>query len=135
MSFVPSLCYSGCVRGPYQRFTGDHGNVVYVSSTAEWDEVIARTKGTKTVIVVDFFASWCPPCRMIGPTFVEYSKQFPSVLFVKIDVDVAREVVLECGVASMPTFQVYKNCEKVDELVGANPNMLLKLVKKHDVQN
>lgn len=82
-------------------------------------------------VIVDFYATWCGPCRLISPYFAELSKSYPSVVFVKIDVDKLEEVAQSLGITAMPTFQVFKAGAKVDELIGASKDKLKALVEKH----
>lgn len=70
------------------------------------------------------FIGRCGPCRMIAPKFEEMSKEYPGAIFVKVDVDAMASISQECGIRAMPTFHMYKNGEKVDELVGANVDTL-----------
>ena len=67
---------------------------------------------------MDFTASWCGPCKMIGPYFEELAGKFPGVVFVKVDVDDLDDVAAECGISAMPTFQLYSNGVKVEELTA-----------------
>ena len=101
--------------------------VQQVQSVAEFDEVI---KANPTVII-DFTATWCGPCKMIGPKFDEMSKEFTSVKFIKVDVDALSDIAERFGVSAMPTFKVLKNGEKVDELVGASEPKLRELIQKY----
>lgn len=57
---------------------------------------------------------------MIAPKFEAMSKQYTNVVFVKVDVDAQEKIAGMCGIRAMPTFQFYKNGQKVDELCGAN---------------
>lgn len=107
----------------------DHGNVVTISTKEEWDEKHRSASGK--VIIVDFSAVWCGPCRIISPTFVELSKKHPDIIFLKVDVDEVQEVAEQCRISAMPTFQVWKDGRKVDELVGASKERLEALVAKH----
>lgn len=103
--------------------------VKIIASTAEWHEAI-KGEGKKAVIV-DFTATWCGPCQMIGPVFEELSGKYDTVLFLKVDVDAQTEVAALCNISSMPTFQVFQNGAKVDQMIGANKASLTALVEKY----
>mmetsp|Transcript_26993 Transcript_26993/g.86742 ORF Transcript_26993/g.86742 Transcript_26993/m.86742 type:complete len:114 (-) Transcript_26993:104-445(-) len=106
-------------------------NIVEVSSDEDWAKLKEQAKTENKSYIVDFWASWCGPCRMIAPFFVELSETFTSIIFVKVDVDAAGGVAEACGVSAMPTFQVYNAAsEKVDEVVGANKDSLKKAIEK-----
>jgi len=107
------------------------GRVIEVNTKAEWDEQLNAAKAAGKAVIVDFSAVWCGPCQMIGPFFGQLSEQFDSVVFLKIDVDSNAVVAGECGVSAMPTFQVFKDGKKVDELVGASKDKLKALVEKY----
>ncbi|EHK98740.1 Thioredoxin-like protein [Glarea lozoyensis ATCC 20868] len=82
------------------------------------------------VVVLDCFATWCGPCKVIAPTVVKFSDEFPSIHFVKIDVDEVPDVAQELGIRAMPTFLIFKDGEKVQEVVGANPQALKAAIDK-----
>jgi thioredoxin 1 len=71
-------------------------------------------------LLVDFTATWCGPCKMIGPYFEELAAKFPDVEFVKVDVDELDDVAAACGISAMPTFQLYSNGVMVKEMCGAD---------------
>ena len=73
-----------------------------------------------TVQVVEFWATWCGPCKAIGPYFEELAAKFPDVTFVKVDVDELDDVAASCGISAMPTFQLYSNGVMVKEMCGAD---------------
>jgi len=83
------------------------------------------------LVVVDFFATWCGPCKMIAPVLEELNKTLEDVVFIKVDVDDIEEVAAEYKITAMPTFIFIKKSEQVAELKGANVEKLKELVEAH----
>ncbi|MCK5082630.1 MAG: thioredoxin [Candidatus Omnitrophica bacterium] len=72
--------------------------------------------------LVDFWAPWCGPCRMVGPIVEEIAKEYQGKLKVgKVNVDEAPKVASQYGIMSIPTLSVFKNGERIDTVVGALP--------------
>lgn len=78
----------------------------------------------KKAVAIDFYATWCGPCRMISPRFEALSEKFPNVVFVKVDVDQAGEIAQNMQISAMPTFIFFKDGAKVTTVVGADPAQL-----------
>lgn len=71
-------------------------------------------------VMVDFYATWCGPCKMLAPTVEQFAKDYEGKAKVfKLDVDDASNTALEYGVRSIPTLIFFKNGEEVDRIVGA----------------
>ncbi|XP_059468328.1 thioredoxin-2-like [Neocloeon triangulifer] len=81
--------------------------------------------GSKLVIV-DFHATWCGPCKMIAP-LLETLAENPNLVVLKVDVDECEDLAAEYNISAMPTFIFIKNKVKVDTLTGANPDKLKNL--------
>ena len=84
----------------------------------------------KRLIIVDFFAAWCGPCKQIAPKFSALADEFPHVLFLKIDVDKCPGVAQHFKVRSMPTFKLFKDFQTIGSVTGASaPAIRAELVK------
>eukprot|EP00029_Vermamoeba_vermiformis_P001618 TRINITY_DN1181_c0_g1_i1.p1 TRINITY_DN1181_c0_g1~~TRINITY_DN1181_c0_g1_i1.p1 ORF type:complete len:226 (+),score=34.47 TRINITY_DN1181_c0_g1_i1:25-702(+) len=101
--------------------------VQHVSSENEFHEKL-KSAGER-LVVVDFFADWCGPCKQISPIIDEFSNKYPNVVFLKVDVDELSDLAGQLGVKAMPTFYLYLKGKKVDDLVGADPNKLESKIK------
>lgn len=89
-------------------------------------------KSTKTVMV-DFWAEWCGPCRMVGPIVEEVAKEYSDKAVIgKLNVDLNPNVAMKYGIRSIPTILFIKNGEVVDRQVGAVPKAaLIKKLEAH----
>ncbi|EAA11972.3 AGAP005462-PA [Anopheles gambiae str. PEST] len=85
------------------------------------------------LVVVDFTATWCGPCRNIAPLFEQLPTKYPKAVFLKVDVDKCAETAATQGVSAMPTFIFYRARTKIDRLQGADINGLEAKIQKHYV--
>ncbi|KAK3803842.1 hypothetical protein RRG08_029434 [Elysia crispata] len=114
-------CCRSILTSPETRVLGSVAGTTMskvIATKEEFDSIIAETK---TLVVVDFFATWCGPCKAIAPQLEAWATEFQGqVLFIKVDVDENEETAEAAEVSAMPTFHFYKGGQKVDEVVGAN---------------
>ncbi|NLA32994.1 MAG: thioredoxin [Mollicutes bacterium] len=68
--------------------------------------------------IVDFYADWCGPCKMINSVFEELNKKYPEVEIIKVNVDQYQELAAEYGVMSIPTIFIYKDNTEVEKFIG-----------------
>lgn len=77
-------------------------------------------------LVLDFWATWCGPCRMVAPFVEQLASEYKEkAVVVKCNVDEAQQIPMQYGIRNIPTLLFFKNGEVVDKLVGANPKNVI----------
>ena len=77
-------------------------------------------------VIVDYWASWCGPCRIMAPRFEELSNEMAKVKFAKLSTEEAPEIAQQFDVMSIPTLILFKDGKEVDRMIGALPKEYLK---------
>jgi thioredoxin 1 len=95
---------------------------LYHLNKENFEEIIKNNEK----VVVDFWASWCMPCKMVAPIFEKIAEKYKNeIIFAKLNVDENPDIASEFGIMSIPTFLVFKNGEVVGKIVGAMPEKIL----------
>lgn len=102
-------------------------NLVEVRSEADFFRFVRG----EPLSVVDWTATWCGPCQMIAPHFLELARTNPEINFLKVDLDQQRGLATQHGIKSVPTFCFFKRGVEVDRMSGNDPTGLTERVKKH----
>lgn len=93
-------------------------------TTASWDREVLQASG---LVMVDFWAVWCGPCRMIAPTVEELAKEYAGRVKVgKLNTDENPDIASKYKIMGIPTIMFFKDGQKVDQIVGAVPKPQLK---------
>ncbi|MDD4688241.1 MAG: thioredoxin [Eubacteriales bacterium] len=92
-------------------------SAINVNSNNFNEEVLSSDKP----VLVDFWASWCGPCRMVGPIVEEIADERPDIKVAKVNVDEQSELATKYGVMSIPTLMIFKDGTVVDQSTGAKP--------------
>lgn len=135
---------------PYQYIkSAGEGNIAALSAVAYVDEQkrnqgginMARVIGSSEfesevkegVVIVDFFATWCEPCKMLAPIFEELGTEMEGkAKFLKVDVDQSKDIASKYGVSTIPTLLLIKDGEKEDIIVGFSPKQVIEAkIKKY----
>lgn len=90
-------------------------------TTANFNEVISEG-----VTLVDFYADWCGPCKMMGPVLEELASEMPNVKIVKVNVDQEGKLAQQFGIMSIPALKLFKDGKEVNSTVGFNPKPMIK---------
>lgn len=98
-----------------------------ISITSEnFESQVLQNTGT---VLLDFWAPWCGPCRMVGPVLEEIARERPDIKVGKVNVDEERELANQFGIMSIPTLVVMENGKLVKQAMGARPkNAILELL-------
>ncbi len=96
----------------------------FAVSDADFSEKVEKAE---IPVLVDFWAEWCMPCKMIAPMVDELAEEFDGqVVFTKLDVDSSPGVATKYGVRSIPTLLIFKDGKPIQQVVGAMPKSALK---------
>jgi thioredoxin 1 len=93
--------------------TAQPGEPIHVKSTEHLDELVAE----HDVVLVDFHADWCGPCKMLEPIVAEIAAESEAAVL-KVDIDELQDLARDAGVRSVPTLQFYKGGEEAKRLIG-----------------
>ncbi|XP_051136717.1 TPR repeat-containing thioredoxin TDX [Andrographis paniculata] len=107
------------------------GEVIVIPSAHELKTKLNAATKTWRLAVIYFTATWCGPCRQIAPVFSTLAGRYPRGVFLKVDIDAARDAAAEYNISSVPTFFFIKNGREVDKVVGADKNELERKVALH----
>ncbi|HWP78937.1 MAG TPA: thioredoxin [Candidatus Nitrosotenuis sp.] len=83
-------------------------------SSADFDQVTS-----KGLVLVDFWAEWCGPCRIMHPVFERMSKKYRHIRFARVNVDQCQDIAMRFGVQAIPTFIMFKDGQPVERMMGA----------------
>ncbi|KAJ4855542.1 PITH domain-containing protein [Trichoderma sp. SZMC 28015] len=104
-------------------------SLVHVTSKAQFDDLLSSSR----IVVADFYADWCAPCKQIAPLYASLAEQIsrPNLLtFVKIDNDANQDLAQEYGITALPTFLLFRSGKVIHKVQGANPTELRAVIEK-----
>ena len=101
-------------------------SVDHVSEESELTAILREKK----YVVVDFFASWCGPCKQVAPFVTQLAGNYPSIYFCKVDVDESEELAALYSVTGMPTFKFFRNGKLLSTLTSGDKTKLKAAVEQ-----
>ncbi|CAM8881272.1 hypothetical protein QQ045_019568 [Rhodiola kirilowii] len=114
-----------------QYVSTPHNQVIAFHSPAQWKYQFEAAKDSNQLMVIDFTATWCGPCRFVEPYVKEFAAQFSDVIFVNIDVDQLPMVAAEFGAQALPAFVLIKKGRVIDRVVGVKVDELRAKIENH----
>ncbi|OMO95837.1 Tetratricopeptide-like helical [Corchorus capsularis] len=107
------------------------GQVIGIHSTSELETKLTAATRTSRLVIMYFTATWCGPCRFISPLYTSLAAKYAKVVFLKVDIDEARDVAARWNISSVPTFFFIRNGKEVDKVVGADKSALEKKIAQY----
>ncbi|KAK4261190.1 hypothetical protein QN277_004225 [Acacia crassicarpa] len=117
--------------GFFRRPSESSSNILSFHSTAKWNAHFNASKVTDKLMVIDFNASWCGPCKFMDTVIQQYATKYTDVEFIKIDADELMEVSQAFQVQTLPTFLLIKKGKVAERVTGARKEELEKLILNH----
>jgi thioredoxin 1 len=99
-----------------------------ITSKTEFDTILSQADDK--LVVVDFTATWCGPCRAIAPEFARLSEANPDLIFIKVDVDKCRDIAKAQNISAMPTFKFFKHGNRYHTFCGGSVKKLEDAIAK-----
>ncbi|KAJ4829717.1 hypothetical protein Tsubulata_035093 [Turnera subulata] len=119
-------------RGPNEfSRTRPSGGIVDVRSPDQWKTYLDATRQNDKLLVVEFTARWCGPCRYMEQPMKDFAAKYSDVQFIRIDVDELWFVAKQFDVSIMPAFILVKKGKEVDRVAGVKKNELQYKIEKH----
>lgn len=102
-----------------------------VTLVCDKDELNQRlNEAGRKLVLLDFYASWCGPCKVIGPQLQECAEKYPEIVFLKIDVDENQDLAKEYNIIMMPTIIFFKDKMIVETLSGSRYGKVVSIIEK-----
>ena len=105
--------------------------IVLCEDLSNFEQLLEKSAERESLVVVDFSATWCGPCKKIKPDFKELSHEYKDVLFMNVDVDEGDDIADKYSIESIPCFIFIKNSNEIDRLEGANIEVLKNKLEKY----
>ncbi|KAG5061958.1 hypothetical protein AAZX31_02G021800 [Glycine max] len=130
-NFSYSKRFSESFNSSTSKKESSSSNILAFHSIAQWNAHYKATKETNKLMVLDFTATWCGPCKLMDPVILEFAGNYTDVEFIKIDVEELTEVSQALQVHQLPTFVLVQKGKVADRVVGVKKEELKRSIEKH----
>ncbi|KAK9925728.1 hypothetical protein M0R45_022995 [Rubus argutus] len=107
------------------------GEVIGIHAASELETKLNAASRTSRLAILYFTATWCGPCRFISPLYTSLAEKYPKAVFLKIDIDAARDVAASWNISSVPAFFFVRNGKEIDKVVGADKAALERKIAQY----
>ncbi|XP_048139077.1 thioredoxin H9 [Rhodamnia argentea] len=127
-------CYPKFLQNQNDGGDSDHhvefagGNVHLITTKESWDQKLSEANKDGKIVLANFSATWCGPCKIMAPFYSELSEKHPSIMFLLVDVDELTEMSTSWDIKATPTFFFLRDGQQIEKLVGANKPELQKKI-------
>ena len=90
--------------------------IIHIESNTQYEDLLSKGE-----VLVDFFATWCGPCNMLGPVLEQVAQEHPELTILKVDVDELGGIAMKYGVSSIPALFYFKDGKLVNQTLGFMP--------------
>lgn len=118
-------------EGPESASVLKDGEVIAVHGQEDLNKKLNAASKISRVAIIYFTATWCGPCRYMSPLYTSWAGKYPKAVFLKVDIDEARDAAATWNIGSVPTFIFIKKGNEVDKVIGADKNSLEKKIALH----
>lgn len=110
-----------------------HHNIQEIKTMHQFKKIMSNSILDKKLIVIDFFADWCPPCKLIAPYIDELAISHTNIHFFKINTGTSelKEICMACEIKNIPTFCYFRNNQYIDKVIGIDKNEIMENIEKY----
>lgn len=107
--------------------------MIFMAREINFDEYNNEVLTSDKLVLIDFFATWCGPCKMLAPVFEQAGEEMKNdATFLKVDIDQSLEIAQQFRISTVPTMMIFKDGKAVESLVGFMPKeAIVQKVKSH----
>lgn len=107
--------------------------IITANNINDFNNILTNANNNNQIIILDMYAKWCNPCKIISPFFelLSNNPNYNNIIFVKVDIDIASDINEYLYPKTLPTFYVFKKLIKIDEYSGSDKNQLMAFINKY----